>query len=86
MLNAFSLFGIIPGILLKYLSPKKTAVLGGIMVVIGLVMTVLMVSTDHAEIVKNPAWMLGSICVISGQGSCLIFFSSMQALMNMQTI
>jgi len=33
MLNAFSLFGILPGFLLKYLAPKKSAILGGLLVV-----------------------------------------------------
>ena len=47
MLNAFALFGILPGILLKYLSPKKTAILGGICIVIGQMMTALMVSAEH---------------------------------------
>ena len=66
MLNGFSLFGILPGILLKILDPKKTAVLGGIFIVFGQMMTALMVSTEHKEIAKNPAWMLGSICAIAG--------------------
>ena len=35
MLNAFALFGILPGILLRYLSPKKTAILGGLLITIG---------------------------------------------------
>ena len=83
MLNAFALFGILPGIVLKFLSPKKTAVLGGILITLGQVMVVLMVSTEHANITKNPAWVLGSICAIAGQGSCMVFFASLQALMNM---
>ena len=66
MLNGFSLFGILPGILLKILDPKKTAVLGGIFIVFGQMMAALMVSTEHKEIAKNPAWMLGSICAIAG--------------------
>ena len=35
LLNGCSLFGIIPGILLKCLTPKKAAILGGIFIVIG---------------------------------------------------
>ena len=35
LLNGCSLFGIIPGILLKCLNPKKAAILGGILIVIG---------------------------------------------------
>ena len=86
MLNGFSLFGILPGILLKWLDPKKTAVLGGIFIVFGQMMTAVMVSTEHKEIAKNPAWMLGTICAVAGQGSCLVLYSCLQALMNLQTI
>jgi hypothetical protein len=48
--------------------------------------TALMVSSEHEKIKDNPAWMLGGICVLGGQGACLVFFSCMQALMNLQTI
>ena len=83
MLNGFSLFGILPGILLKWLSPKKTAILGGIFIVFGQMMTAVMVSTEHKEIAKNPVWMLGTICAVAGQGSCLVLYSCLQALMNL---
>lgn len=86
VLNASALFGILPGFLLKMLDPKKTAILGGIFVVFAQVMTVMMVSTEHDKIKDNPSWVLGSICVFGGQGACLVFFSCMQALMNLQTI
>ena len=86
MLNGSALFGILPGFLLKWLDPKKTVLIGGVLIVIGQTMTALMVSSEHAALAKVPAWMLGAICVLSGQGSCLVLFSSMQALMNLQTI
>ena len=35
MLNSFSLFGVVPGLLLKWLKPKKTAIFGGVLIVIG---------------------------------------------------
>lgn len=35
LLNGFALFGILPGILLKWLNPKKAAILGGVMIVLG---------------------------------------------------
>jgi len=66
MLNAFSLFGIIPGLLLKWLSPKKTAILGGVFIVLGQMGTALMVNSEHEKIKNNPAWMLGTICAVSG--------------------
>ena len=86
MLNGFSLFGIIPGLLLKCLAPKKTAILGGIFIVLGLMMTALMVSSEHDKIKENPAWMLGTICALSGQGACMVLLACLQALMNLQTI
>jgi len=86
MLNGFSLFGIIPGLLLKWLNPKKAAILGGIMIVAGQMLTVMMISTEHEKIKNNPTWVLGTICAVAGQGSCLVLFACLQALMNMQTI
>lgn len=86
MLNAFALFGLLPGLLLKWLAPKKTAVLGGIMIVLGQMGMCVMVSTEHAHIKENPAWVLTIVCFLLGQGSCLVLFSCLQALMNMMTI
>jgi len=34
-MNALSLFGIIPGLLVRLIKPKKSAVLGGIMIATG---------------------------------------------------
>jgi len=66
MLNAFALFGVIPGILLRYLSPKKTAILGGLLITIGQMMTCLMVSSEHKDIKNNSTFVLGAICVMAG--------------------
>ena len=66
MMNACSLFGIIPGLLLKVLNPKKSAILGGLLVVAAQMATALMVSSEHEKIKENPAWMLGAICVTGG--------------------
>lgn len=85
-LNASALVGIVPGILLTYLSPKKTAVIGGLAIVAGQMMTVFLVSTEHASMAKNSHAVLFAICVLSGQGSCLVLFSCLQALMNQMTI
>ena len=86
MLNSFSLFGVLPGILLKWLKPKKTAIFGGVLIVIGQMLTVLLISSEHDKVKENPEWLLGSICVITGQGACMVLLACLQALMNMQTI
>jgi len=86
MLSAFSLFGILPGLLLKWLAPKKTAIFGGILIVLGQMLTAMMVSSEHEKIRDNPSWILGTICGLSGQGACMILLASLQALMNMMTI
>ena len=86
LINASSLFGIIPGLIIKYLDPKKSAVLGGLLIAAGQMATVLLVTTEHEKIKENPTWVLGSICVLVGQGSCLLLLSVMQALMNLMTI
>ena len=46
-LNACALIGIIPGIILNKLDCKLSAIIGGLMIVAGGVMTTVMVSTDH---------------------------------------
>jgi len=86
VLNAFALFGVLPGILLRYLHPKKAAIFGGILIVFAQMMTAIMVTTEHEKIRENPSYVLGSICVLAGQGSLLVLFACMQALMNLQTI
>ena len=86
MLNGSALFGILPGLLLKYLAPKKTAILGGVLIVLGQMATTLMIASEHEKIKENSALVLGSICILAGQGSCLVLLSCLQALMNMQTI
>ena len=77
MLSGFSLFGILPGLLLKWLSPKKTAIFGGVLIVIGQMLTVLLISSEHEKIRDNPAWLLGSICAITGQGACMVLLASL---------
>ena len=86
MLSACSLFGILPGLLLKWLAPKKTAIIGGILITLGQMLTAMMVSSEHEKIRDNPSWILGTICALSGQGACMILLASLQALMNMMTI
>ena len=49
-------------------------------------MTALMVSSEHQHIKDNPAWVLATICILVGQGSCMVLYASLQALMNLQTI
>jgi len=66
LLNGASLFGILPGLLLKWLDPKKTAVLGGLFVVAAQMMSAVLVSSEHKEIKDNSPWVLGSICVLGG--------------------
>ena len=66
ILSGFSLFGVLPGLLLKCLSPKKTAVFGGILIVLGQMLTALMISSEHERVRENPAWLLGSICAMTG--------------------
>ena len=75
MLNAFSLFGILPGLLLKCLKPKKTAILGGVCIVLGQMGTAMMVNSEHDKIKDNPSWMLGTICAVSGQGACMVLLA-----------
>ena len=86
VINASSLFGILPGIIIKLLAPKKSAILGGLLIVAGQMMSAMLISSEHQHIKDNPAWVLATICILVGQGSCMVLLSSLQALMNLQTI
>ena len=66
ILNSFSLFGILPGIILKVLDPKKSAVLGGILIVTSQMMICGMVSFEHAHIRDNSVIVFGTICALAG--------------------
>ena len=85
-LNACALVGILPGIIINKLDCKVSAIIGGLCIVASMIMVTVMVSTDHEHIKENPVWVLGIICFLAGQGSCLVLLLSMQALMNAQTI
>ena len=85
-LNACALVGILPGIIINKLDCKLSAIIGGLCIVASMVMVTVMVTTDHEHIKENPMWILAVICFLGGQGSCLVLLSSMQALMNAQTI
>ena len=65
-LNACALFGVIPGLILNKIDCKKSAILGGLMIVAGQVMTTVMVSTEHDKIKENPVLVLAGICFLSG--------------------
>ena len=86
MLSAFTLFGIVPGLLIRYLKPNSSAVLGGVLITIAQMATALMVSSEHDKIAQNSTFLLCVITILAGQGSCLVLFSCLQALMNVQTI
>ena len=81
MLNYFSLFGIVPELILKVLRQKKTAILGGVLIVIGQILTAQLISSEHDKVKENPEWLLGSICVITGQGACMVLLANLQAFM-----
>ena len=84
--NFSILFGILPGLVLYLLKPKKSAVLGTLLVVASLIMTNLLVKGDSKHIADNSKEYLFAVSVMSGQGACLVLLAVLQALMNMQTI
>lgn len=85
-MNALSLFAIGPGLVVQWLSPKKSAVLGGLLIMFAQLMTVFMVKSERESITKNSYALLFAIIICAGQGSCMVLLSVMQALLNMQTI
>lgn len=49
-------------------------------------LTAMMIASEHERVKENPAWLLGSICAMTGQGACMVLLACLQALMNTQTI
>ena len=84
--NASILFGIIPGFILLLLKPKKSTILGTLLVIASFVLTNELIKGDHEHIKENPESTLFVISFISGQGACLVLLAVIQALLNMQTV
>ena len=80
------LFGLIPGVILYLLKPKKSTVLGLLFVIASLMLTSQLVSGDRRHITENSKTYLFLVCVLSGQGACLVLLATLQALMNMMTV
>jgi hypothetical protein len=80
------LFGLIPGVILYLLKPKKSTVLGLLLVIASLMLTSQLVSGDRRHITENSKTYLFLVCVLSGQGACLVLLATLQALMNMMTV
>lgn len=81
--NASILFGILPGFLLYFLKPKKSTILGLLIIVASFVMTAQLIKGEHKNIVDNSKTILFAISFASGQGACLVLLALLQALMNM---
>ena len=84
--NFALLFGLIPGVILYLLKPKKSSILGLLCVAAALMLTSQLVSGDSSHITDNNRQYLFLVCVLSGQGACLVLLATLQALMNMQTV
>lgn len=85
-LNMSALLGIIPGLILRVLHPKISAILGGLFVTLSQVMTVFLVRGNRNSLNDESHFLLFTICFLAGQGSLLVLFASLQALLNAQTI
>ena len=83
--NASILFGIIPGFILLLLKPKKSTILGTLLVIGSFFLTNELIEGDRRHITENPETTLFVISFFSGQGACLVLLSVIQALLNMQT-
>ena len=84
--NFALLFGLVPGLLLYLLKPKKSSVLGLLLVVASLMLTSQLISGDSRHITENSKQYLFLVSALSGQGACLVLLATLQALMNMQTV
>ena len=54
--------------------------------IVSLMLTSQLVSGDRRHITENSKTYLLLVCVLSGQGACLVLLASLQALMNMMTV
>ena len=80
--SASILFGILPGLILYHLKPRKSIGLGVVLITISLLLTSLLIEKDDKSITKNSKAILFTICLLSGQGACMVLLASLQALMN----
>jgi hypothetical protein len=65
-MNIYSLFGIIPGLVIMRLKPKKSAVIGSVMIMLGYLLFSSLVSFDKAHITKNATFLLRIVVVLCG--------------------
>ncbi|CDW91191.1 UNKNOWN [Stylonychia lemnae] len=76
--TASNLFGIVPSRLYSAFGPKKTILIGGILLTIAHVTAALIID---ANLSKNAATaLLFTIGILGGQGACIIFLSSLGAM------
>ena len=85
-MNFFSLFGVFAGLVVMLLKPKRSAVLGGVLIMIGQLLTIALVEYDHSNIKNNSELLLLIVCISSGQGSILVILACLESLLNSQTI
>jgi hypothetical protein len=84
--NASILFGIIPGLILYKFKPRRSIGLGVALITIALLLTSALVESESSKVAQNSKLLLFVVCLLSGQGACLVLLSSLQALMNQQTV
>ena len=65
-LNTSALFGILPGLVLRILHPKISAILGGLLVTLSQVMTVFLVRGNHHSLNEESHLLLFLICFLAG--------------------
>ena len=80
--NASILFGILPGYILYKFKPRRSIGLGVALITVALIGTSALVESESDKVAKNSKALLFVVCLLSGQGACLVLLSSLQALMN----
>ena len=85
--NASLLFGLIPGIILKLLGPKRSIFIGGVALAFAQINMARFVpgEVDTVTHNKSPIYTL-TLCAVAGQGACLIFLATLQAILQTNTI
>lgn len=84
-MNASVLVGIVPSFLFTSLGPKKTILLGGLLITVAHIIAAVVLNSGSMN--KSTATALLFITgILGGQGACIIFFSAAGAALKQNSI
>jgi hypothetical protein len=82
--NAATLVGIVPSILYAQQGPKKTILIGGILLTAAHILAAFVLEAQFGKSLATI--LLFVVGVVGGQGACIIFFSALGAMLKQHSI